>query len=647
MADRILHVSIGPVQGFVAQARRTRDLWAGSFLLSWLTGQLMATVLRQEGRVLFPGVGTEREPEDAMLAAILGRPLSRERQPSIGTLPNRFKASVAETFDPEAMADEARRKWRELAESVWRGFVASAAGRGRGTRTIWERQIDGFWEIRWVMGAKPDDGSDGAWLDARKNWRSHWPPTEGGDHCTAMGDWQELSGCVRSRERQKQDAFWSALRRKTGRLDLRDDERLCATALVKRLFPNRGQELERVIGWRIGTANWPSTAYMAAVPWLTHLASDPARCAALRTYVDTVRDAVDDRTFAKLCGERAVRLPGLEPLGKDADLDGNLFLEAALANPRATPLNDEKALESEAEDDAQAALRARLSKALAELGKEAGDPAQPFYALLLMDGDRLGKLLREKDGRPVSGALKSFVGRVPDIMRENNGVTVYAGGDDVLAMLPTDRAVDCAIALREAYGEAFKNLSLGEGKDAGTQATASAAVVFAHYRNPLREVLRLVHDELDSTAKAGNGRDSLALAVMSDGSVNHRWVGRFGALPKALVELRDAIAKDDQRQRYSASFFYRLRERYGAMLAEFEPDDQRAVVVAEYVKGSPPRDDDDRKRAETAVDVLLTACRTQRGDEAAGNDASCQLAGVFIARFLAEKNRFERREMPR
>ena len=35
----ILHVKLGPVQGFIRQARRTRDLWAGSFLLSWLSGK--------------------------------------------------------------------------------------------------------------------------------------------------------------------------------------------------------------------------------------------------------------------------------------------------------------------------------------------------------------------------------------------------------------------------------------------------------------------------------------------------------------------------------------------------------------------------------------------------------------------------------
>ncbi|HHY62363.1 MAG TPA: hypothetical protein GYA11_05195, partial [Firmicutes bacterium] len=35
--ERILDFTIAPVQGFVGQARRTRDFWAGSYLISYLT----------------------------------------------------------------------------------------------------------------------------------------------------------------------------------------------------------------------------------------------------------------------------------------------------------------------------------------------------------------------------------------------------------------------------------------------------------------------------------------------------------------------------------------------------------------------------------------------------------------------------------
>ena len=650
MADRILHVSIGPVQSFVAQARRTRDLWAGSFLLSWLAGQFMTAVLRQGGRILFPVVGTEERPEDPMLAAIL-RPLKQhDPVPRIGTLPNRFKASVTEAFEPEAAADLTRRKWQSLTESVWRRFLGDTEDQGRDTRTIWNRQVNGFWDIQWVIGDDPEDGSDAAWLDARKNWRSHWPSLESGDHCTSMGEWQELSGFIRSREWRRQDAFWNALQHKVGRLDLRDGERLCAVALVKRLFPKLdGPMLEQTVGWPTGALNWPSTAYMAAVPWLVRCAGDPKSRAELLGYVDIVRDAVSTDTFAKLTGERAAKLPGLNPLGEAANLDGNLFLGTALANARATPLNnnqvnDDQIPGSEDDGNPDAVLRKRLSNALAKLGERTGSCAKPFYGLLAMDGDRLGKLLREKGERSVSRALTDFVRNVPDIVTENNGITIYAGGDDVLAMLPIDRAIECAISLRQTYGAAFENLGISKVGETGNPATASTAVVFAHYRNPLREVLMLAHGELDNTAKACNGRDSLALAVMLTGGVNHRWVGRFGTLPEAILTLRDGIATGDYN--YSTSFFYHLRQRYAAMTAGLDPNDFRAMVLGEYVKGAPPKDNDAWQRAEVAVDIVLSACRRQQGEEMIDPDASFQFDGIFIARFLAETGSFGPRKAP-
>ncbi|MDE0372039.1 MAG: type III-B CRISPR-associated protein Cas10/Cmr2, partial [Rhodospirillales bacterium] len=509
MADPILHVSIGPVQQFVGQARRTRDLWAGSFLLSWLAGQLMAGVMRRGGRVLFPLVGTVQAPRNPLLAAIVG---GQSEQPSTGTLPNRFKASVPAAFDPEDAAEDARQAWQRLAESVWGQFVAGAAIAGRGTRAIWERQIDGFWELQWMMGAEPGDGSDGSWLDQRKNWRSHWPPCEGGDHCTAMGDWQEISGFVRGRERHLQDAFWRNLQDKVGRLDIRDGERLCAVALVKRLFPKLGTRSQKhAIGWPLDAANWPSTAYMAAVPWLMHVGATAARCSKLGRYLREIEQHVGPDAFARLKGERATRLPGLDSLGEHAGLDGNLFLEAALANPRATPLRHLRGTGTEHLEDPDADTRERLLGSLKRLGGAVGGSAMPFYALLLMDGDRLGNLLRENDEQSVSAALARFVDRVDDTVAGRNGVTVYAGGDDVLAILPVTCAVDCAIRLRHAYDLAFQPLKLDA---ASRRATASAAIVFAHYHCPLGDVLKCAHTELDETAKEGNGRNSLALAVM-------------------------------------------------------------------------------------------------------------------------------------
>lgn len=626
-----LHISIGPVQSFVAQARRTRDFWAGSFLLSWMAGQIMAETMHQGGEIQFPSVGTKDHPTDPLLAANLGKPPAHEH-PVIGSLPNRFKASVPESLDPEEVVNAAKQKWRALAEKVWRKFVEPVAGHRRNTRLIWDRQIDGFWEIQWVMGADPGDGSDNTWLGARKNWRSHWPPAEGGDHCTVMGDWQELSGYARSRQRQRQDAFWKDLQGRTGRLDLRDGERLCAVALVKRLFPKLdSQALQETIGWPFEARNWPSTVYLAVAPWLAHIAKDKAYRKRLSTYVKAVREAVGENYFEQLKSECATSLPGLKALGEDADLNGNLFLETALANSRATPLNDRKISDTADPDEA---LRQQLLKELAELGKAVGGSAQPFYALLMMDGDRLGKLLRESEEQVVSKSLANFVKDVPEIVQKHGGVAVYAGGDDVLAMLPITHAIDCSIDLREAYRKVFKNLIDTDGSEL---ATASCAVIFAHFHNPLRDVMKLAHKELDDTAKEKNGRDSLALAVMPPGGVNFHWVAKFGELPQALLTLRNRIWKKN----YSSSFFYHLRQRYGELLNDCDKGDRCAIVLAEYIKGATLKDNGKQQDAKAAVAALVAACGTQRCDEASGKGSAFQLDGAFIARFLAETTRFD------
>ena len=656
MSEHTLHISIGPVQGFVAQARRTRDLWAGSFLLSWMSGQLMAAVLQKGGQIVFPSVvkenGKECEPTDPMLAAILGKPLPENPRPKIGSLPNRFKAKVPGNFDPEFAVNYATQKWQNLAEMIWKSFVENPVNGNEGqrnlTRKIWDRQIESFWEVQWVKGEHPaNNGEDAKWLDSRKNWRSHWPPKECGDHCTTMGSWQELSGFVRSRKRKEQDNFWKALRKKVGRLDLQDDERLCAIALVKRLFPKlKNEQLEETIGWSFQTKNWPSTAYMAVAPWLIHIAKNREFRQKLNGYVETIRQAVesvDKKAFKQLSSECSTRLPGLKNLRSVANLDGNLFLETALANPRATPLKNDHPPKT-GEDDPDKETRDKLLKALKELGKEVGGGAQPYYALLLMDGDRLGKLLRTLGEQRVSESLAKFVEKVQKIVQSNNGVTIYAGGDDVLAMLPATQAIQCARNLRDAYDKAFQDLT----SETSEKPTASCAIVFSHYHNPLRGVMELAREELDDVAKEQNGRNSLALAIMRSSGVHNRWVSQFGGLtaqPESLEKLRETIAQN--KDLYSTGFFYNLRERYGSWLSECDKEERKAIALAEYYKGNPP-EDEDRKEAEDAVNAFLAACQTRQGKDKENNPPeeretkeSFQIDGAFIARFLAELDRFE------
>ena len=88
----------------------------------------------------------------------------------------------------------------------------------------------------------------------------------------------------------------------------------------------------------------------------------------------------------------------------------------------------------EPNSDANAALRQEVKNALEQFETA----PSPFYGLLLMDGDKMGALLSDNSeyAADISAALSSFCRRVPGIIDKHNGACVYAGGDDVLAMLP-------------------------------------------------------------------------------------------------------------------------------------------------------------------------------------------------------------------
>lgn len=649
--NHILHFSIGPVQGFVAQARRTRDLWAGSFLLSWLAGQAMACVLENSGCIAFPDVGDINQPKDALLAAILKNPLIENPHPQIGSLPNRFKAFVPESFDPVIIKDHVIKKWSNLCDTVWKHFILDhgVENYGNETKKIWNLQTNNFWEIQWVMGKNDNTSNDGAWLDIRKNWRTHWPEVEGGDHCTIMSDYQELSGFTRAKNKNDQDIFWNKFRENIGLLDLRYDERLCSIALVKRLFPKLSKnQLENTIGWIPGgdkekTGNWPSTVYMAAVPWLQKF-NDLKKIDILRNYEQSIFEMVDRR---EIQSERATRINCLSELGELANLDGNFFLETALANPRSTPLmkpfphtEEEKKIDNKNRD--------RIIKQLRKVCEEIGAPASPYYALLLMDGDRLGKLLREHDQKQISQSLSKFTSAVENIVENHDGFTIYAGGDDVLAIVPINTAIECAIALRKNYTNSFSSFS-----DHTNSITASTAIIFTHYHNPLRSVLVEAHSILDKVAKEKNGRDSLAMALLKPSGQAAEWCATWTyeseqnekiEPPKLFQKLEHLISQNE----FSTGFFYNIRQRYPMLVDEktdqfIENMDIQPILVAEFMKSREKTNEKNqngeskREQAESNIKLMLDACYhyTRKDEVYTLNERSFQIGGVMLARFLA------------
>lgn len=635
-----LYFTIGPVQTFVAQSRRTRDLWSSSYLLSHLANAAMSAVEAAGGWIILPHRAEkqgQQTPSDGMTVPH-------------GRWPNRF---VAVADNPKAAAKAAtetmHNAWRKVADAVWTRFVEPATSNGNGTRDIWNRQVENFWEISWVVAAVPASGDPDP-LSLRKNWRTTLATVEPGDHCTMMGNWQELSGYIRSRERKKQDSFWAILRDRLGPLDLGEDERLCAIALVKRIFPLVAND---TIGIDLNAASWLSTPYIAAIPWLKRVCREHSNAA--RSYLEAVKPHRKEGRWRR---EDPRGIASLRPIlqadgGEFLRLDADFLHETALANKRDTPLDVSDA------DDEQ--VRMQLGEALQTLLNQIGTKPSSFYAMLLMDGDSMGKLLsdarassRDEGERQVTHALGQFADAVPSTVSRLDGVTVYCGGDDVLALLPVGQALPCALKLSKVYRNCFAEAC---PKNLAEQATISGAIVYCPFRAPLREVSATAHCLLDNVAKDQTGRDSLAIAVLKSAGITCQWSAPWNHLEESGKTILDSLVdhlrgSEGRPGELSSGFLFQIRERYSLLTSDPLVAPGRfgqlptgmnvfPILLAEYVRVRSRHDkveedsgSEPTGKAKETIDLLLRVCRRVHRTEGIDTN-TLGIDGALVARFLA------------
>ncbi|BBO79932.1 hypothetical protein DSCO28_04980 [Desulfosarcina ovata subsp. sediminis] len=559
MGKKYFHFTIGPVQGFVAQARRTRDFWAGSFILSLLSAIAVKAVAAQKySKILFPAA------DQNFIGWLEGNEMGP--RPEQGAVPNRFKAEVdVQIFQPQLVIDTVNAAWCALSEIIYKNDVAEYAATE--TEQIWNRQVSTFWEMSWVIA---DNKGDSAILDQRKNWRAHLPPDEPGVKCMMMDGLQELSGAISPvmphGNHLKQ--FWKKLReqgKKGMKSDLRADEHLCAIGFIKRRFPRYFEEMNcpmpngwQLKGWQVDSGR-PSAPFMAAVRWLEKVLKKAQQSDTVKTKLEDFHDKAFKLT--EEYGEwenniRCIKETNLPQIWKA--LDGNVFFESALENKNVFE-NQEQAKE--------------VKTMLKALRRSADMPqVTPFYAVLVMDGDSLGVQMSSLEKQtPITEGLKTFTTGVSRIVYEKNGFLIYAGGDDVLAVLPLEDSIDCALSIRQFYETCF------HGKEVKT--TLSGSIVYAHIKMPLARVLKNAHKLLDEVAKDACGRDSLAIQVLKPGGVNVQWAMPWekawedsvdNNIPKRLKlsTIADEFMQDDDKTgQFSSRFFYKIRERFDLLNA--------------------------------------------------------------------------------
>lgn len=557
MTKRYFYFSLGPVQEFVGKARRLRDYWTGSYLLSYLTKLAMDEVCKNRGHLIFPPYKENNKPTEA------------NKNHEIGSFPNRFQADVPAGFEPTCCEKRVKDTWEKIAEYVWVEYISEVASLGKNTKEIWDRQVEGFWYMQWVIADEEND----ALLDIRKNWRSHLPTVEPGNKCTLLGNLQEISGYIRSSKKgegEKQKIFWEKMRSKLALLDLKEGERLSAVALIKRIFPRVYNEFEKTIF----PENFPSTTYMSAVSWVKAVIKKEELA------IDFLKEA---RKLKEVSSEAKVGIQCLDELAKDnkdlkgfISLDGNCFYSHTLLNDNLW-------------GDGDRIIRENLESKVRNISRKIGFEPDTYYALLSMDGDKIGAILQDnKDKKAkISETISAFSESVPGIIKNHSGRVVYAGGEDVFAILPVDTAINAAVELRRKYTELFEPVF-----DSKEIPTISAAIIFAHHHAPLTKVYNEIQSLLDNVAKDEYGRASLAISTWNTGGRDLVWAMPWQEFVEdtkdnLISRLAVKFGKAKETESISNSFIYNIQRDLSLFTDKdsFLSDEEiLKLLTAEYIR---------------------------------------------------------------
>ncbi len=766
----LLALAIGPVQPFIASARSTSDLWAGSHLLSRLAWETMKPVAEALGpdAILFPRLRGVPQvdlwlrdecglPDDLFENAPWKRGGTDANPLFAAALPNRFVA-LAPVSQARELAEACERSAREWLQGLGKTVV------DRLLETAGEEQLDdlycygqmrrqlrGFPEVHWASvpfslihrdgekatEAQPElsaamepffgktpggflaseawqvlshqiDWGDGTTffrpnpgvlypaiydlaervLAAAKSVRAFEQTEEKGWRCSLTGETEWLTTDPAQLEksyRQQGDTLWAkvAARRPAW---AKKGEHLGALPAIKRLWPSLfAEEVGEALGKSIGRFV-VSTHTMALAHqldrWLEH-------------------GGLTSEDFAKTAaqyGKERVALP-------QRLLERHREQRAAIEDASRLVALMERAGELEDADEAEK-LRCTVRGTLKRAGK-GNDRLETYYGLIMMDGDRMGAILSGEGGQAVtyrdsfhpkvrdafdekahqhkklqgygqqkravspgrhmtiSGALNDFALHVvPHIVqREYLGRLIYAGGDDVLAMLPVADLLPAAARLRDAWSGASHYAPRDENDDArrrlrlekgyawlterhgdrlfrmmGANATASAGLVVAHHQTPLARVLREVR-AAEKAAKEG-GRNAFHIRILKrSGGALRLTLGwdQADLLQRLVTFLRDPAVS--RRAVYNTQRWLKdlpPPEGDGAMLAEL------LAFQLEQQTESPDKETK-RKIREIAQHLARLAAEKQT----AGKDGLDWLENLLsVAEFLARETRTTPAETP-
>ncbi len=475
--------SLGPVQDFIASARRSRDLWYGSWILSELAKT--AALALGKNNLIFPSNNVDIEPNSSL------------------SFSNKIIARI-ETKDPEEIGKKVEEAVRNRLEELFNKVLKQIENKGGKLETseLAKKQVNDLLEFYWSAVPFPNEEDYSkvrvraeALLSARKATRNFKQMKGNAQFKSSLDGNRESVIPEEAYPKNKRDEEGQA-RNLYRKYSARPSERLSGVDLLKRLGEVKAKQKK--------LSAFPSTSHFASLPFRKMLENKMPGGKVDEFYKEirnAYTDHISDNDFPKK--------------------DGALLYESRIAEF----VSGEKEKES-------------LRKKIVEIYQyhNVDKRPSPYYALLRADGDNMGKIIDNQKTigkhRELSETLSRFALKAQDIIKGHEGRAIYTGGDDILAYLPLHTVLDCAEKLDTVFQE---KMGAFQDKD-GFKPSLSASIVIAHHLDPLSDVMRLSREK-EKIAKDVPDKNGLTILSSKRSGGDRVIVGKRFELLSRLKEM--------------------------------------------------------------------------------------------------------------
>jgi len=576
----VMIFTVTPVQSFISKARKLRDYWTGSILLSWLAFEGIRWIIEYLG------------PDHVLYPSLIDQPLVLEYLKNtwsldecyiprlhtcndIATFPNKVLFLVPLNYAKaigKSLQEHIQKEWEYLANIVI-DFIKDKTNCNKDLlKKQFNEQISSYWDISWIANPLVSNKNRADYdnfinkslikevnkqieifkqiihyndevgklypltnllaqnaLSNLKMSSRHIRPEQNGIKCSLCGEMEALtdtpySGIDAAHEyKQNMDTFWQEVKKGLGineviteSGELKEHEALCGVCLVKRFLARAlARALKENKHSHILTTTFKD---YDAFPSTTEIS--------LYSYYirNNIGKAVQKEIAQKLYDADDETKSGIKDLKNkdkyyalllmDGDNMGKLIMGETIAATWDSVLHPE--------------IKTRMQSK--DFEKRYHDNWEQLY-----DKQRL---ITPAIHSAISEALGDFaIYGVPRIIEQHGGRLIYAGGDDVCAIMPIDTVLSAAKEISDYYTRYYSvinvdktgelkeeiigenttiHLSTGKlshGMGRGEKISISAGIIIAHYKEPLTAIIRDSHKLLDSYAKEKAGRNACAIEL--------------------------------------------------------------------------------------------------------------------------------------